>query len=159
MRIDGRHASRAPGDPAPRDGGGRAIRAAVVPVLVVLLALPGASLVLAAPALLGAAPAAAAEEPIVVAAAGDIACAPGDSTSATECRQNDTADVVVGMNPAAVLALGDLQYDRGDGGRIRGPTTPSWGRFKSITHPVPGNHEYDTSGAAGYYGYFGQRGR
>ena len=27
--------------------------------------------------------------------------------------------------------------------------------MKSITSPVPGNHEYHTSGASGYYGYFG----
>ena len=89
-----------------------------------------------------------------MAAAGDIACAPGDSTSATECRQNDTADVVVGMNPDAVLALGDLQYDRGTAAEFASYDA-SWGRFKSITHPVPGNHEYDTAGASGYYGYFG----
>jgi hypothetical protein len=38
----------------------------------------------------------------------------------------------------------------------------SWGRFKSITRPVPGNHEYLTSGgtdcassASGYFQYFG----
>ena len=40
---------------------------------------------------------------------------------------------------------------------------PAWGRFKAVTHPVPGNHEYETSGgtgcstnAAGYLGYFGE---
>jgi hypothetical protein len=27
----------------------------------------------------------------------------------------------------------------------------------SITHPVPGNHEYETAGASGYYSYFGSR--
>jgi fibronectin type 3 domain-containing protein len=115
-------------------------------------------MVLAAPALLAggtvAAAAAAAEEPVVVAAAGDVACAPGNSTTATTCRQNDTADVVVGMNPAAVLALGDLQYDRGTAAEFVSYDA-SWGRFKSITRPIPGNHEYDTSGASGYYGYFG----
>ncbi len=32
-----------------------------------------------------------------------------------------------------------------------------WGGQKSRTYPVPGNHEYDTSGASGYFGYFGSR--
>ena len=31
---------------------------------------------------------------------------------------------------------------------------PSWGRLKSITRPVAGNHEYGTPGAAGYFDYF-----
>ena len=33
----------------------------------------------------------------------------------------------------------------------------SWGAFKSTTHPAPGNHEYNTPDAAGYFGYFGKR--
>jgi acid phosphatase type 7 len=32
---------------------------------------------------------------------------------------------------------------------------PTWGQLKSITRPVVGNHEYLTSGASGYYDYFG----
>jgi hypothetical protein len=33
----------------------------------------------------------------------------------------------------------------------------SWGRFKGISRPVLGNHEYGTSGARGYFDYFGAR--
>ena len=33
----------------------------------------------------------------------------------------------------------------------------SWGQFNSRVLPVPGNHEYNTAGATGYYGYFGTR--
>jgi acid phosphatase type 7 len=32
---------------------------------------------------------------------------------------------------------------------------PTWGRVKAITRPIPGNHEYGTAGAAGYFAYFG----
>ncbi|HET7713213.1 MAG TPA: metallophosphoesterase, partial [Patescibacteria group bacterium] len=32
---------------------------------------------------------------------------------------------------------------------------PSWGRHKNRTKPSPGNHDYNTSGATGYYNYFG----
>jgi hypothetical protein len=31
----------------------------------------------------------------------------------------------------------------------------TWGRYKARTYPAVGNHEYATSGAAGYYTYFG----
>ena len=31
---------------------------------------------------------------------------------------------------------------------------PTWGRLKAVTYPAPGNHEYYSSGAPGYYGYF-----
>ena len=32
---------------------------------------------------------------------------------------------------------------------------PTWGRFKDRTYPAPGNHEYNTPAAIGYFGYFG----
>jgi 3',5'-cyclic AMP phosphodiesterase CpdA len=32
---------------------------------------------------------------------------------------------------------------------------PYWGTFKNRTMPVPGNHDYLTAGAAGYFGYYG----
>ena len=31
---------------------------------------------------------------------------------------------------------------------------PTWGAAKAITHPVPGNRDYRTPGAAGYFDYF-----
>ncbi|MGV3742626.1 MAG: metallophosphoesterase family protein, partial [Burkholderiaceae bacterium] len=31
----------------------------------------------------------------------------------------------------------------------------TWGRFKERTHPTPGNHEYRTRSAEGYFDYFG----
>jgi hypothetical protein len=33
----------------------------------------------------------------------------------------------------------------------------SWGAYRDITFPVPGNHEYGTPDARGYYAYFGER--
>jgi hypothetical protein len=50
--------------------------------------------------------------------------------------------------------LGDLQYETG---AAWGPYDASFGRLLSITRPVPGNHEYLTPAAAGYFGYFGSR--
>lgn len=114
--------------------------------------------------------AAAAADP-VIAAAGDISCDPanknwngGDGTSQA-CRQKATSDLIASGSFAAVLPLGDNQYECGSLWAYQNAYDLSWGRFKSITHPAPGNHEYLThggtdcttanAGAAGYYGYFG----
>jgi hypothetical protein len=105
----------------------------------------------------------------VIAAAGDIACDPGQSNyndgdgTARACRQKDTANLIaVDPSISAVLALGDEQNDCGGYSAYLQAFGPTWGRFKSMIHPVPGNHEYQTSGgtdcaagAAGYFRYFG----
>ena len=96
-----------------------------------------------------------------VAAAGDIACDPrsdafaGGLGDGLACRQRATSDLLVAGDYAAVLALGDLQYEEGSEAAFSASYGPSWGRVQSITRPVPGNHEYRTEGAAGYFAYFG----
>jgi hypothetical protein len=92
----------------------------------------------------------------VIAAAGDISCAPGTASS---CRQMDTATAVGWAEPDIVLALGDNQYESGELPNYLASYAPSWGRFKAITRPVAGNHEYQSPGAAGYYDYFDGPGR
>jgi hypothetical protein len=90
----------------------------------------------------------------VIAAAGDIACQPGEGGGG-ECQHAATANVIERLQPDAVLPLGDTQYD----GALRDfqrSYDSTWGRFKEITHPAIGNHEYDTGGH-GYFAYFGDR--
>jgi hypothetical protein len=88
----------------------------------------------------------------VVAAAGDISC-PG-----TPCAgQRETADLIARIDPTAVLTLGDNQYQKGTLADYRSSYGPTWGRFLERTRPVPGNHEYLTPGASGYFDYFGER--
>jgi acid phosphatase type 7 len=95
-----------------------------------------------------------------IAAAGDVACDPGDSSfengqgSGSSCRQRATSELLVGAGYAAVLVLGDIQYEDGAYSKFLASYDPSWGRVRSITKPVPGNHEYRRNGAAGYYRYF-----
>ncbi len=95
-----------------------------------------------------------------VLAVGDIACAPTDPNynngagTAKFCQQRATSDLAVRRNPAAVLSLGDLQYENGELNAFALSYDPSWGRLKAVTHPAPGNHEYYTAGATGYYRYF-----
>ena len=93
----------------------------------------------------------------VIAAAGDIACDPNDSGynggagTATRCRQRATSDLLVGGGLAAVLALGDIHYEDATLSNIQTVYHPTWGRVKSITRPVLGNHE---NNGAGYFDYF-----
>jgi hypothetical protein len=107
----------------------------------------------------------------VIAAAGDIACDPAlpsfneGEGSPTSCRQKYTSDLLMDDNLAAVLPLGDVQYECGGYQAFLQSYDLSWGRLKSISRPVVGNHEYLTSsgtdctsyneGAAGYFRYFG----
>jgi hypothetical protein len=95
---------------------------------------------------------AAAQDP-VIAAAGDIACAPGDPVTATTCHHGATSNLLVGAPLAAVLPLGDIQYDSASLSNIMGPSAynDTWGRVKAISRPVLGNHE---SSGTGYFDYF-----
>jgi hypothetical protein len=65
-----------------------------------------------------------------------------------------TAKLVAGIN-GAVFTLGDNTYDVGSAAQYANCYGPTWGRFKSRTHPAVGNHDYMTTGASGYFGYFG----
>jgi acid phosphatase type 7 len=87
---------------------------------------------------------------VVVAAAGDI-------SADRPARQAWTADLVLGGDYAAVLLLGDNQYPSGTLDTYQRFFHPSWGRFKDRIYPSPGNHEYQTPNAAGYFQYFGER--
>ena len=61
------------------------------------------------------------------------------------------------LSPTRVLALGDEQYQNGNYSGFTHAYKRSWGKLRSITWPVPGNHEYETAGARGYYRYFKYR--
>lgn len=86
---------------------------------------------------------------VTVVAAGDIGKSPESGER--------TARLIESLQPDAVLTLGDNAYDDGSLSEYRANYKPTWGRFKRITRPVPGNHEYGTSGASGYFEYFGRR--
>ena len=93
----------------------------------------------------------------VIAAAGDIACDPSDPGynggrgTAHRCRQRATSNLLVGAGLAAVLPLGDIQYDSPSASNLRAVYNRTWGRVKSISHPMLGNH--DGAGNS-YFDYF-----
>lgn len=99
----------------------------------------------------------------VIAAVGDIACNPTSSAyrdglgTATSCRHKYVADLLAGKDLAAFLALGDLQYEFGDAAAFNASYDRWFAPYYDITRPVPGNHEYKTPGASGYYSYYSSK--
>jgi hypothetical protein len=106
----------------------------------------------------------------VIAAAGDIACDPqfqyfnSGLGSSTYCHEQYTSNLFLNQSFAAILPLGDIQYWCDGQAAFDASYHPTWGRFKAITRPATGNHEYYTSGGtgcdaaghgAGYFNYFG----
>jgi hypothetical protein len=94
--------------------------------------------------------------PTVIPASGPDATvlAAGDITGCND-EAGATALLLDARPDATVLALGDNAYGQGTAQQYRDCYEPTWGRAKARTLPTPGNHEYDTPGATGYFGYFG----
>ncbi len=80
-------------------------------------------------------------------AAGDIASCSSSGDEATAA--------LLDSRPGTIAALGDLAYESGTASEFAQCYHPSWGRHKGRTRPAVGNHEYLTSGASGYFNYFG----
>jgi len=89
-------------------------------------------------------------DPKTVLLAGDIAYGTADS------REAETADLVKSRS-GLVITAGDNAYPAGTYQEFRDYYRPTWGRFLGRTRPTPGNHDYRTPGAAGYFKYFGRR--
>ena len=78
----------------------------------------------------------------------------GDIARCTSNRDEETATLLDGI-AGTVFTLGDNVYDNGTAAEFANCYAPTWGRHLARTKPVAGNHDYNTSGATGYYGYFG----
>ena len=143
----------------------------VIKLIVIVFVLIGVVVLVESRARPTATVSASASDP-VIGAAGDIACDPSsvhfknDDGTTNDCRQKYTSDLLVNAHLAAVLALGDNQYECGSYEADVSSYDLSWGRVKAITYPVVGNHEdltqgtgtgcsSDNAGAAGYFKYFG----
>jgi acid phosphatase type 7 len=111
------------------------------------------------------------QSPPVLAVVGDVACQPGEEESGEKAGENCTGDTVQNlvetqaataqqienMKPDRVALVGDEQYQVGQYSDFENSYELSYGAFKLITRPAPGNHEFYTEhgaiGVAGY-GYF-----
>jgi hypothetical protein len=86
----------------------------------------------------------------VLLAAGDISKCSNDYDEATA--------KILDANPTGTVAvLGDNVYSDGSASEFANCYAPTWGRHFNRTRPSVGNHEYQTPGATGYYGYFGAK--
>lgn len=65
-----------------------------------------------------------------------------------------TAKLLDGIS-GTVFTAGDNAYMQGSASDYRNCYDPTWGRHRSRTKPVPGNHEYETPNASAYFDYFG----
>jgi acid phosphatase type 7 len=123
-----------------------------------LLLLSSTVTILVASVALVAPGAGAAEHDPVIVATGDLACqtlTQGKGTAT--CQSGAVADLIREIDPDGFLALGDLQYNNGKLKEFLRVWDVQFGDLFDITYPTPGNHEYDTSGATGYFEYFGAR--
>jgi hypothetical protein len=85
--------------------------------------------------------------PVVFVGAGDIASCSSTGDEATALLLDNIA--------GTVFTAGDNAYESGTPSEFTSCYDPTWGRHKARTFPAPGNHDYNTPGATGYYGYFG----
>ena len=112
-------------------------------------------------------PPAASPAPVVALSGASVMVGVGDIASCTQRLSYGTARLVDSVLRAdsiakvdnAVFTLGDNAYNSGTTAEFKQCFTPSWGDpqkgiIKSL-HPAPGNHEYYTPNANGYYTYFG----
>jgi hypothetical protein len=96
----------------------------------------------------------AAVAPASVAAADPVLVGAGDIADCSTTKDSASAALIDDI-PGTVVTLGDNAYDSGTAAEFRDCYGPTWGRFKARTRPAPGNHDYLTAGASGYFGYFG----
>ncbi len=78
----------------------------------------------------------------------------GDISTCANTNDSDT-ELLLDSIDGTVFTLGDNAYETGSVDNFDDCYDPTWGQHKLRTKPSVGNHEYGTSGAAGYYGYFG----
>jgi hypothetical protein len=107
----------------------------------------------------------------VLAVVGDVACQPGEEEGGEKAGENcsgdtkqnltltqaATAQQIENMKPDRVALVGDEQYQVAQYSDFENSYETTYGAFKLITRPAPGNHEFYTEhGAVGVagYGYF-----
>ena len=91
----------------------------------------------------------AAPRPATLVGAGDIASCGVETDEMTAA--------LLDRIPGTVFTTGDNVYTDGTPDEFARCYAPTWGRHRDRTRPAPGNHDYRTAGAAGYFGYFGSR--
>ena len=88
---------------------------------------------------------------VVLTGAGDIAVCDSDGAK-------QTSDQLLAQKEGWFFTVGDNAYEDGSNEVYDTCYAPTWGRILDRTIlPVPGNHDWLTRNAAGYFDYFGAR--
>lgn len=77
----------------------------------------------------------------------------GDIASCESTDDEETASLLDAI-AGTVFTAGDNVYEHGTYDEYLTCYDPSWGRHRPRTRPAPGNHEYMTGNAQGYFQYF-----
>lgn len=93
--------------------------------------------------------------PPLVAVVGDVACAASTPVTPTRCQHAAVARAIERKKVDSVWLPGDIQYPAGSLIDFRSSFAKSWRPLLPLIRPAPGNHEYGTPGAAGYFDFFG----
>lgn len=117
----------------------------------------------------------------ILAAVGDVACEPDTAENAAnpaslKCGSSGlgglpaeyaVASQIEGMKPQLAAILGDEQYEVGKLSDFQNSYDKTFGAFKWLQRPAPGNHEYyaytkhgyneAAQNGAGYFSYFNGR--
>ena len=78
----------------------------------------------------------------------------GDISTCTNRGDSKTANLIEDIE-GTVFTAGDNVYPSGALGDFEDCYEPTWGAFQNRTRPSPGNHDYETVDALGYFAYFG----
>ena len=78
----------------------------------------------------------------------------GDISNCSNIEDTYTAYLMDSID-GTVITLGDDAYEVGSLQDFNDCYAPTWGRHLDRTRPVPGNHEYGSQGAEGYFTYYG----
>lgn len=94
-------------------------------------------------------------EPVTFAIGPATLLAAGDIGSCASRGDEDTAQLLAAAPAASIAVLGDSAYENGSLSDFERCFAPSWGVHRARIHPTPGNHDYLTEGAAGYFEWYG----
>jgi Concanavalin A-like lectin/glucanases superfamily len=89
--------------------------------------------------------------------AGPLLAGAGDIADCTDTGHVLTAELLAETPDAKVQTFGDNAYPHGSPSNFDNCYGRSWGAAKERTNPAIGDHEYETRGASGYFGYFAER--
>ena len=104
--------------------------------------------------------------PPAATATGSLAATPGSSEGEAillavgdigycEANNDDHVGQLAASLPGTIALLGDIAYDDGSASDFANCFEPTWGPLRDRLRPAPGNHEYETRNASGYFDYFG----